>query len=700
MARGQKGAKKLADSLYTPIYIGIYVAGENELCPKLGTKSKGWDNFQELYRAISKSIRLGEATKLEDKTGVVFQHTNIFQEYINIPSFKDFREHADEHAHTAWECGLISRGYYERFRNPDSDALIKTAFKRLNPIAKIQHPVYIQHISDCFNVSAFNAIMRVYEWAFRDSDDWVGIELKSDPIYAEYHNRMMSDRIDHFGTTAPSAERSQQALDWLQDLDNYFTDQGGYLDQVVAEINVEVGTIDPSCEMDKGQLLNHIYEANGDELGKFTPSVVSLFSRERYLGEKNLKFQADGRSYNIQQINELIMVGKSQVKILEDRVSSSGINVMFRRVKRSLTEAQIITWNLRLQKYNKFEEALKYWDSRIHWIGIDWNKQGDPSFPPYKSFEEGNQFLEDLIQVSKTIDSWIGERVFDELINAREAQYRPSKEILETISKYNLNTLSIAEGSAGKKNNALKTLQKVWSKTPISVGKYEDVLRDKLNIPKAENGKTIKEGVVSAKKDKPSAPSNVVAEVLPDKDMAELVAGFLETFDELGHGIHQAHVMLFLGCTKPKKDKKGKWIYEEEDEKVKLPNGAITGRKRKKAFPKHGEDFVSSIFHFEHPDKIYKEEDKDGNKKRVGHIMIHPVYQKFVMLFEGTIEHINKTCKETKRKFKTLQGRKGMRGIESIIVAKWLLNYLPKLTKARIEFFSKQVLKEEQKGND
>lgn len=40
--------------------------------------------------------------------------------------------------------------------------------------------------------------------------------------------------------------------------------------------------------------------------------------------------------------------------------------------------------------------------------------------------------------------------------------------------------------------------------------------------------------------------------------------------------------------------------------------------------------------------------------------------------------------------------RKGMRGIESIIVAKWLLNYLPKVTKARIEFLSKQVLKEEQ----
>ena len=51
--------------------------------------------------------------------------------------------------------------------------------------------------------------------------------------------------------------------------------------------------------------------------------------------------------------------------------------------------------------------------------------------------------------------TYFGERVFDELINAREAQYRPSKEILETISKYNLNTLSIAEGSAGKKNNAL-----------------------------------------------------------------------------------------------------------------------------------------------------------------------------------------------------------------------------------------------------
>ena len=85
--------------------------------------------------------------------------------------------------------------------------------------------------------------------------------------------------------------------------------------------------------------------------------------------------------------------------------------------------------------------------------------------------------------------------------------------------------------------------------------------------------------------------------------------------------------------------------------------------------------------------------------KQVGNVMIHPVYQEFVELFEATTKLIDNTCQqETNKKYKTIFGHKNMRGIESITMAKWLLKNLPITTKARIDFFNKQVLKEEQKG--
>ena len=112
----------------------------------------------------------------------------------------------------------------------------------------------------------------------------------SDPIYRQYHNKRISDRIDHFGTTKPSAEKAQEALDWLGDLDGYLNDHVGFLEQVVAQTNVQAGFIDPSCKMSRDELLDHIYESK-TELRLTMPSVVSLYSRERFLNEKKLRFQ-------------------------------------------------------------------------------------------------------------------------------------------------------------------------------------------------------------------------------------------------------------------------------------------------------------------------------------------------------------------------------------------------------------------------
>ena len=130
-------------------------------------KSNGLKSFEETYKGVSSAIRLGEVAELADETGLFFERTFIFRDYINYPEFRQTREHCEDYIHHAWEAGLISESFHNRFPNPDNDKLKQKAFQRLHPSSKIQDPHYINHINYYLSVSAFNAIARVYEWVFR-----------------------------------------------------------------------------------------------------------------------------------------------------------------------------------------------------------------------------------------------------------------------------------------------------------------------------------------------------------------------------------------------------------------------------------------------------------------------------------------------------------------------------------------------------
>ena len=61
-----------------------------------------------------------------------------------------------------------------------------------------------------------------------------------------------------------------------------------------------------------------------------------------------------------------------------------------------------------------------------------------------------------------TIEDWINEKVFDELISARKAVSELQPKIKDLIARYNLNTLATSEVSAGKTDYSLKDLMKTW----------------------------------------------------------------------------------------------------------------------------------------------------------------------------------------------------------------------------------------------
>ena len=132
---------------------------------------------------------------------------------------------------------------------------------------------------------------------------------------------------------------------------------------------------------------------------------------------RNSGFKGDERSYNIKEINELVIGGRSLVDQINGIHEDKNFKTLFGGVKSALTQEQIVTWNLRLEKFDRFINAIDYWDSKIHWIGIDWNKQNLAGEPPYKSFDDCLKYLDDLIQITKSIENWIGEKVFNELLS-------------------------------------------------------------------------------------------------------------------------------------------------------------------------------------------------------------------------------------------------------------------------------------------
>ena len=672
MAKGRDRASKSKDPFYDSVYLHNYLEGEDELCPTDPLKSNGLKSFEETYKGVSGAIRLGEVAKLADENGLLFERTFAFRDYINYPEFRQTREHCEDYIHHARKAGLISESFHALFPNPNNDQLKQKAFQRLHKSVKIQDPYYINHINFYLNVSAFNAIMRVYDWVFREPNHEIGDELKSDPIYREYHNKRLSDRIDHFGTTKPSAEKAQEALDWLADLDCYFNEHEDRLDQVVAQTNVKAGFIDPSCKMSRDELLDHIYESK-TEVRLTIPSVVSLYSRERYLGEKKLRFQGDGRSYNIQEINELVIGGRSLVGQVNGIHEDKNFKTLFGGVKSALTEEQIVTWNLRLEKFDRFINAIDYWDSNIHWIGIDWNKQNLAGDPPYKSFDDCLKYLDDLIQITNSIENWISEKVFNELLSKQnEADKNRQKRwgvIRDYIAKppYGINPKVIKKFTA--ENNPILPYTKATSEV---LDKFINATKDlEIKEPK------VKEGKAHIKIKKPSAPKGVKAEILPDPKEVDLVAGLLEDLSQDSNLVHQPHVVMFFGLYKEHPTETEMVTEQASDwhrirghcSEVAVKNKSMVTFSKHIVIVQRGDSLIRKIFNKEHSKKVTKP------------ITHHPIYQKFIRLWDA--EQL-KPIKDDP-KFLRFKGLMGQVGVEPRKMAKWLLTNLPKATKERIE---------------
>ena len=75
----------------------------------------------------------------------------------------------------------------------------------------------------------------------------------------------------------PSAQKAQEAIDWLADFIGYHSDHEKFLPEVVAQINVRVGNIIEDCELDRDDLLDLSTDSE-EPIGKINPSVVSLYN--------------------------------------------------------------------------------------------------------------------------------------------------------------------------------------------------------------------------------------------------------------------------------------------------------------------------------------------------------------------------------------------------------------------------------------
>ena len=82
LKKGKKG-----DPLTEKVHMKAFA--KTELCPKLGSKSKGYPSFESTYQWVTSSIRLGEVAKLLEDKALVFEHTFSFAEYMTHSSFTE-----------------------------------------------------------------------------------------------------------------------------------------------------------------------------------------------------------------------------------------------------------------------------------------------------------------------------------------------------------------------------------------------------------------------------------------------------------------------------------------------------------------------------------------------------------------------------------------------------------------------------------
>lgn len=427
-----------------PIYLEHYPNEELDdnykLCPQLGDTSPAWDTLSSWSYAIVQTLRLTEVTKLADKTGTFFEHTFIFADYSNYEPLRNYRTKIQQIAFDAKESGFISEEFTEEIF-AEQMSLAGSATK--TPASRLGHPFYIELMNKLMSHIGFNALSRVYEWVYREKKDRLGLRMNcGNYLLDDYHKARIDQKIDQYGNHFPTAERAQEALDWIVQHEDFFYENTDFLPVVVAHVNlragIENGLIPRMFNPDINDMQDSVFELASNEVGKpkasieqvtsIKPSVVSLFSRERFLGDDQfMEFETQTDCYNCFEINAFLEASaelprKIVIKSGEGELPTTfshllEVDAFYQGVRRGMHDHAVKRWDKRMHKLRNFVDALEYWNEHIHGIGIDWEKFHDPE-PPYKNLEEGINALVVIIDMFKTVGEWIEEEAFEDLVTS------------------------------------------------------------------------------------------------------------------------------------------------------------------------------------------------------------------------------------------------------------------------------------------